>query len=201
MNRAKIEIKRNWDGKMMQTLELLPAGSAAVLIGYTLDLLSDEGGLAASVAGALARGLVEYGTVAGRWFDEDVSGFADAELWPPPRRNPIKRLLERAQNKWPSPVVTTRSAEVVVELLDRGWEIQYQALLVLDAGAANAAEAVRALSVNRDWRGFAFPEPVLALVAPGVDGDFILVAAATEERLSEVLENVVRSFGKAGFDT
>ncbi len=200
MGRAEIEIKRKWDGRLMQTMELSPEHSAAVLIGYTLDLLPEEGGLPAMVAGALARGLTECGVVAGRWFDEDVSGFADAELWPPPKRNPLQRLVERVQDSWSSAVVTTRSAEVVVELLDRGWELQYQALLVLDAaGADDPGEAVRELSVKRDWRGFAFREPVRALVAPGVDGDFILVAAATEEKLEGVLRPVVRSLREAGF--
>ena len=200
MNRATIEIKRAWDGKLMQTTELLPEGSAAALIGYTLDLLTEEGGLPAMVAGALARGLVECGVVAGRWFDEDVSGFRDAELWPPPKRTPVQRLVERVQNTWPSAVVTTRSAEVVTELLDRGWEMQYQALLVLDgAGEGGAAEAVGALGVTRDWRGFSFPQPVRALVVPGVDGDFIVAAAASEEGLEGLLNCLARSFRAAGF--
>lgn len=200
MNKATIKIERNWDGKVMQTEELLPRGSPAVLLGYTLDLVTDEGGLAAVVAAALARGLTEYGVVAGRWFDEDVSGFPDAELWPPPKGNPLGRLVERVRNTWPSPVVTSRSVEVVLELLDRGWEMQYQALLVLDAAQpGNRNEAVRALSVLRDWREFRFAEPVRALVAPGVDGDFILVAAASEERLGGLLDCLARSFRGAGF--
>ena len=199
MKNATVEIKRRWNGKAMQTEELLPDGSAAALIGYTLDLLPEEVGLASIMAGALVRGLTKCGTVAGRWFDE-VEVPWEARLWPAQTRNIIRRIVGRVRYSWAVPVVTTRSAEIVLMLLEQGWRDRDQALLVLgEEEGADWMVAVRALSVNRDWRSFTFPDSVLALVAPGVYGDWILVAAASEERLGVVLDCLIRSFRAAGF--
>lgn len=49
------------------------------------------------------------------------------------------------------------------------------------------------------WTGFVFGAPVIALVVPGVDGDYAMLAAESEERLSEILRPLAQSFVEAGF--
>ena len=69
--------------------------------------------------------------------------------------------------------------------------MQGQALLILDpVSEADPQEAFDALSTLRQWREFGFPRPVEALVAPGVDGDVILIAARSELALGHVLDAV-----------
>lgn len=198
MSSASIRIEREWDHSRLQTVDLEPAQGFLALIRYELDPWPDEGGLPPSIASALAGCLTEHGIVAGRWFDS-ARVPAEAVLWPVATQNFVRRAVERIRNSWPAPVVTTRAVPVVVELLDQGWDMQFQALLLLRKdGPADHSEAVRALSITRDWREFDFPEPVSALIAPGVDGDVILVATVTAADLDSLLSSLAGAFRAHG---
>ena len=193
-----IHIDHHWDDVLMQTADLHPAGSRAALLRYTVDPWPEDGGLPDTIAAALADGLTRSGLVAGRWFN-DAPPSGDAQFLPAPSRAFLQRAIERINLKQPADLVTTQSPGVVVQLLDQGWWMQFQALLLLDPDGQDQAPALEALRTQQDWGSFAFAPSTWALVAPGVDGDVILIAAASGARLSELLDTLGQSFLAAGF--
>ena len=205
MSKVSIKVVSDWDAALLQTVRLQPKASSSVLIEFSLEPEAVDAGLPESLARAMAVGLAEYGTVAGRWFEKDTPLPLEAEVAQPRKRNPVVRAIQRGLHTWWVPVVVTRSPEVIAGLLDQEWAVQHQALLVLDSKLVVNPEsdardaALEALSTNRDWREFKFPTPARVLVAPAVDGDFILVAGATKECLQGVLDCLARAFREAGF--
>jgi hypothetical protein len=193
-----IVIQREWDGALLQTSHLQPPGSSAVLVEYRLDPWPVDGGMSPRVAGPFADALTRCGLVAGRWFDHAPPQSAVQFL--PGDRQFIRRTLRRVTGRWAGDLAITHSAATVMELIDRGWNMQFQMLLVLDPKSSAPAEhALRALRQFGTWNGFALTPPVIALVAPGVDGDYAMVAADTERRVSDMLEVLVQAFAGAGF--
>ncbi len=151
-----------------------------------------------AVAAALARGLTEYGLVAGRWFDEarptGIYQFVRA-----PVTNPLRRAWSRLTKEWPAHIVLTTDPAVVVQLFEQGWWMQYQALLVLDPSSeAGRDAALVTLSTRRDWVDFTFQPPIRALLTPGVDGDFALLCAQSSSELSRMTGLISLAFLKDG---
>lgn len=199
MSSVRIELMTEWDSSLLQTRRLQPKGSASVLIGFVSEPDAVDAGLPDLVAQALASGLTAYGVVAGRWFDRGMPLPMEAESYQPQKKNPFLRVLASGFNKGPVPIVITRAASAVVSLLDQGWSAQHQALLVFDPDEAGSRDvALEALSVTRVWTDSALAPPARVLVAPGVDGDFILVAGATKENLKDVLACLASAFRGAG---
>ena len=200
MTNAFVGLKTSWDARLLQTADLQPKEGASVLIDFALQEDAIDAGLPKSVRAALATGLTDYGVVAGRWFESEIPIPPEATLFHAQSRTLFKRLIEGAFSRGPVPVVTARAPKIITELLDQGWSVQHQALLVFDPySQAPFDQALEALSTNRNWSEFSFPSPAKVLVTPGVDGDFILVTAATEQSLKGVLKSLASSFSAAGF--
>jgi hypothetical protein len=193
-----IVIQREWDGALLQTDHLQPPGSSAALVEYRLDPSPVDGGMPPRVAAPFADALIHCGLVAGRWFERTPPQSAVQFL--PGDCRFIRRAIRRVTGRWAGDLAITHSAATVTELIDRGWNMQFQMLLVLDPESSAPAEhALRALRQFGTWNGFTLTPPVIALVAPGVDGDYAMVAADTERRVSDMLEVLVRAFAGAGF--
>lgn len=197
--RVSIRVDRIWDDAVMQTADVRPSGSHAALLNYVIDPWPEDGGLPADIAAALAEGLTRCGLVAGRWFDEDLP-CNDVQFLPAPPRGLLKRWVERAFSGRPADLILTRSPLIVGFLFDQGWWVRSQALLVLETvSEAGRDDVLQALRTLRDWSAFEFTPAVRALIAPGVDGEVVLVAAGSETELAELLNALGRCFRAAGF--
>ncbi len=197
---AFVELRTSWDDQLLQTADLQPKGSMSVLMDFALKEDAIDAGLPDLVRTALATGLTDYGVVAGRWFESEIPIPPEATLFHVQSRPFLRRVIEGAFSRRPVPVVTAREPKIIAELLDQGWSVQHQALLVFDPYSRTPLDqALEALSTNRNWSEFNFPSPAKVLVTPGVDGDFILVTAAIEHSLKGVLKSLASSFGAAGF--
>jgi hypothetical protein len=169
-----------------------------VLIRYRLDPWPVDGGMLPVVGETFGRALPRIGQIAGRWFDLAPPN-GDLQFLPANHRL-FRRFLWRLTGRWPGDLVLTSSPATVIELIDRGWDMQTQFLLVLDAACdvsgANALSALRRLG---HWDGYIFAPPVVAAMAPGIDGDYALVATDSERRLAAILAILMREFTAAGF--
>lgn len=178
-----------WDAAAMQTEELLPRGAHALLLTFEADPPPYDAGLPPALAAALAAGLCACGVVAGRWFDSAPPPVT-ARFLPAPARRPLQRLrdaLPFSPKTWPASLALTRDPNCAAAFFESGWDLQYQAMLILPEDAAQKSDAaLTALRTTRDWRDFADLHAVLALCAPAVDGAAVLIASASAETLSKV---------------
>jgi hypothetical protein len=193
-----IKISRDWDSGVLQTARLQPRGSVAALLSYELDPSLVDSGMPPIVAEAFGRALPQFGMIAGYWFDHTPPE-GDVQFLPA-KHNLVRRVIRRFTGKWGGDLVLTRSPATTAELLDQGWAMQFQLLLVLDPGCdAHFADAFTALRKVWRWDEYELKRPVIALIAPGVDGDFALLAADSEYHLSGMLDILTREFIVAGF--
>ena len=193
-----IKISREWDGAGLRTSRLQPRGSVAALLSYELDPSPVDGGMPPIVAEAFGRALVKFGLIAGRWFSHSPPH--GNVQFVPARYNLLRRMIRPLTGEWGGDLVLSRSPAIASELFDQGWAMQFQLLLVLDpAGEAGFADAFTALRQVRHWDEYDLKWPALALVAPGVDGDFALLAADSAQHLSGILGVLNREFIAAGF--
>jgi hypothetical protein len=193
-----IKISREWDGAGLRTARLQPRGSIAALLSFELDPSAVDGGMPPMVAEAFGRALLKLGLIAGRWFSHSPPP-GDVQFVPA-RYNLLRRMIRPLTGEWVGDLVLTRSPAIAAELFDQGWAMQFQLLLVLDpAGDAGFADAFTALRQVRRWGEYDLKWPALALIAPGIDGDFALLAADSEQHLSGMLGVLSREFIAAGF--
>jgi hypothetical protein len=199
---CRVAFLTEWDAARMQTAELRPRGAHALLLTFEADPPPADGGLPPALAAALATGLCARGIVAGRWFDTAPPP-ATARFLPAPARRPLRRLrdaLPFVPKTWPADLALTSDPACAAAFFETGWSLQYQAMLVLPEDAGQHAEAaLEALRTCRDWRGFADLPAVLALCAPAVDGDAVLLATATEAGLSDLAATLKTALQTAGF--
>lgn len=192
-----MRVRRGWDAEREQTTRLRPASSRAALLSWHPDPWPIDGGMPFEIALALGRALTGLGTMAARADPQDLPG-GTARLVPAPRRSLLQHVRDWLMRRRPDLLATTREPAVAARLLDTGWAVQGQAVLVLSSGG-DAAPALEALRWRHDWRDFAVHPPVEALVTPAVDGIGALLAAGSEEGLSAVLAAVERQLRDAGF--
>jgi hypothetical protein len=193
-----IAVSRQWDGALLRTRHLQPQGSVAALLNYTVDPWPVDGGMPAVVAEIFARSLPRFGTLAGRWFDRAPPG-GDARFLPA-RPDLLHRLIRRVTGHCPADLVLTAAPTVVAELLDQGWDTQCQILLVLDPDCEVAVtHALTALRTLDDWDQYALAPPVRALIAPGVDGDYAMLAADSAQNLDAMIGMIAAECMAAGF--
>lgn len=110
------------------------------------------------------------------------------------QRGAVRRFLDCLTQAWPVDVIVTRSAAVAANLFEYHWEMQSQRVLILDPSADLDETALAELSVRRDWQDFRFAPSVRALIAPTMDGDGALIAAASEEMLASLISAVETRF-------
>jgi hypothetical protein len=193
-----VNLRRRWDGVLMRTDALQPTAAHSALLDWQTDRGSVDAGIPIEIAAALSRYLTAKSTIAGRWF-ETVPVCDDLTFVPAPRRNLARRFVERLTNSAPMAAVITRSPDMLTRLFDQAWDTQGQMLMVLAPDASANDLLAQDLSYRRDWVDFAFPQSVTALIAPGVDGDFLLVSAPSATALDYVLSIFKEAFSHAGF--
>ena len=184
----RVTFLTEWDAAAMQTVELLPRGAPALLMTFESDPPAVDAGLPPALAAALAKGLCACGIVAGRWFDPGPPP-STARFLPAPSRRPLQRLrdaLPFGPQSWQADLALTRDPACAAAFFATGWDLQYQAMLILDEAAQQPEAALAALRTARDWRDFADLPAVLALCAPAVDGDAVLLATPTAPGLSKL---------------
>ena len=193
-----IEVRREWDGHLLRTSHLRPQDSVAVLIGYRLDPWPVDSGMPPIVAEAFGRALPRFGMIAGRWLGRAPP---HGELQFLPANRPLlQRIVRRLTGQWLADLVLTCSPATTIDLFGWGWDMQWQFLLVIDpACKASPADALAALRRPGRWDRYILVPPVIAAIAPGVDGDYALLAADSEQRLSAILAALGRDFTAAGF--
>jgi len=186
---VRVMFLTDWDAAAMQTVDLLPRGAHALLLTFEADPPPEDAGLPPALTDALAKGLCACGVVAGRWFGTAPPP-ATARFLPAPSRRPLQRMrdaLPFGPKTWPADLALTRDPACAAAFFETGWDLQNQALLVLrDDAAQKSKAALEALRTARDWRNFADLPAVLALCAPAVDGDAVLLATATATGLSKL---------------
>lgn len=185
-----------WDEARRQTESFRPAGSTAVLIDWTVDPLPVDAGVPDPVVRAVTAAVTSIGAVAFRlFFNHDLPD--GLVVHPAPRAWFGRRIVERLTRTWPAEIAIATTAEGVAEMFLQDWELQGQTALVL-RNAALSNESIDRLRRARDWRGQGFPADARLLIAPAVDGDYILFAASHASELDEAVRAVAGNLREAG---
>jgi hypothetical protein len=196
--RLTVVMRRQWDEVLWRTAESTPAGSRSLLLEWRAEPEPVDSGAPREVAEVLARVMTEMGEVAFRWSGEAVWPEGAARVLPAPERNLLARAADWLRTSWPADVVVTRSAAAAAHLFEHEWELQGQVALALDPDAGSPAAALEALRERRDWRSFVLAPPVVALLAPAVDGDGALLSVGSQAGLEEAARRLGRAFGERG---
>ena len=190
-----VRIHRAWDASLFRTAESRPEFSAAALLTWSMDPPPVDSGVPAPVIEIVSRVAASMGPVAFRlFFPEDAP--AGIRRLPAPKPWAPVRLWRRLTRSWPAEIAVAEDASGAAELFSQDWELQGQLALALgDGGASN--ETLDRLRRARDWRGAGFPPDARLLIAPAVDGDGILLAAAGGAALDQALDLLLRAFDQA----
>jgi hypothetical protein len=78
--------------------------------------------------------------------------------------------------------------------------MQGQVVLVLDPQRGNAEPSLVALRTRRDWKSFDLRSPVLALMAPIVDGDGAQLTTRSQEQTDAIVLRLAEAFTGAGIE-
>ena len=195
---TRICVRGRWDAALERTERLRPTRCHAALLDWRPERWPDDGGMPVEIALALASALTKLGRVMGRADGRNQAGPLTT-LVPAPRRTRSAALrdglLQRARGE---AVVQTRDFAEVAVLLDSGWSVQRQAILVLSLDGSQDV-AIDALRYRWDWRDFRFEPPVEVLLVPSNDGDGVVFAAASEAALADVLAEVAQAWNRPVF--
>ncbi|PNS08726.1 hypothetical protein Lysil_0355 [Lysobacter silvestris] len=191
-----IHISRSWNEHTSRTAESRPARSAAVLLTWTMDPPAIDAGVPVPIIDVVAHVATTSGTVAFRlFFAEDLpAGIKRVPMVRPPLP---ERIYQRLTHTWPANIAIAMDAPGVAELFAQDWQLQGQTALVL-RDSALTDDTLEHLRRLRDWRGVDFPADACLLIAPAVDGDGILFAAASAQELAGVVSALRQAFEEAG---
>ena len=142
------------------------------------------------MAQAIANALVGMGSVAFRWAGDYPWPTDDAVVVRAPNHGIVRAAVDRVMGRWQYDLVLTERAAVVMAMFDHDWELQGQAALVFDSQQRLDDKGCSELATRREWRDFEFSSPVVAFLAPAVDGDAILVAARADRELQRVADGL-----------
>jgi len=191
-----VRILYQWDEAFSQTASFRPAGSSVALIDWTVLPLPIDESVPDPVMKAVARTAVSMGTVAYRLFFKDalpngVTAYPASRAWIG------KRVLERTTRTWPADIATAFTSEAAVDIFFQYWHMQAQTALVLRNDSLSDKSMDR-LRRARDWRDLPFPADVKLLIAPAVDGEGVLLAAAHRDELDFAVQAVADKLRRAG---
>ena len=195
-----VEMRRRWDQNLLQTAETVPNGSHSRLLLWSAEPAPIDSGAPRDIAKAIARVLTDLGEVAFRWSGDPAWPPDEAQVIAAPERNRLARARDWLTTSWPTDIVVTRSISATLQLFEHEWEMQGQVALVLDPQGDSREPAYAALRDRRDWRNFALAPPVLALLAPAVDGDGAQFSVGSENEAEDLVRRLNIAFGEYGID-
>ena len=149
------------------------------------------------MAQAIANALVGMGSVAFRWAGDYTWPTDDAVVVRAPKHGLARATVDRVMGRWQYDLVLTERAAVVIAMFDHDWELQGQAALVFDPQQRLDDKVRCELATRREWREFEFSSPIIAFLAPAVDGDAILVAARADRDLQRLTDGLRAALAKA----
>lgn len=191
-------LRRGWSDSLLQTEELRPWAGHAILLDWTLEADAVDAVVPRPVMDAVSTVLVRMGAVAFRWGGEPSWRPDQAEVMAAPRRGVARRMFERVTHRWASDIVLTRHASVVKFMFEHDWELQGQAALIVSGDAEFDGRLRSELATRRQWNDFQFAPSTLALLAPIVDGDGIMFAAASDVVLDTLVAGLRQALTEAG---
>ncbi len=192
-----IQIDRSWDEALFETEALRPSSSVAVLLTWSMEPPPIDAGVPPAIIEIVSQVVTSIGPVAFRLFfpDDLPAGLtrlpASRPWWP-------IRLYQRLAQSWPADLALARQAAAAAELFSQDWQLQGQAALVLTGDSASEQTLGR-LRRSRDWRDAGFPKDARLLIGPAVDGDGIVMAAASMVQIDQVVSLLLLAFEEAGF--
>jgi hypothetical protein len=193
-----IELHRRWDARVYQTGEITPRDSHCFVLEWKAEPQPVDAEVPAIIAQAIGRALTGLGRVGFRWSGATTWPEREAVIIPPPDRSVARKISDQLTTSWPSTVVMTAVAAVAAQLFQHDWDQQGQLALVLDPAGGSEAPAVDALQRRRDWRDFALRPPVIALIAPIVDGTGALFATGSNSAAEQLLAKLTQGLSDAG---
>ena len=193
---ATLRIDRSWNENLFRTTAFTPMRSATALLTWEMDPPRLDAGVPAAIIDIVSQVAVSLGPVAFRLFwPHDLP--AELSTLTAPRAWLLMRLYQRLTRTWPADIAVANDAQGTAELFKQGWPLQGQTALVLRA-ARPSETTIGTLRSLRDWHGVCFPSDARLLIAPAVDGDGILLAAASEDELADVLAGIRQAVRKLG---
>ncbi|ETF04673.1 hypothetical protein W822_02140 [Advenella kashmirensis W13003] len=191
-----VRILYQWDEALSQTAGFRPAGSRAALIDWTVLPLPIDESVPDPVMRAVARTAISMGTVAYRLFFKEALPNG-VSVYRAPRAWIGKRVLDRMTRTWPADIATAITPEATVDIFFQYWHMQAQTALVLRNDSLSD-ESMDRLRRARDWRDLPFPADAKLLIAPAVDGEGVLLAAAHRDELDVAVQAVADELRRAG---
>uniref|UniRef100_A0A9E8A1F0 Uncharacterized protein n=1 Tax=Bosea sp. NBC_00436 TaxID=2969620 RepID=A0A9E8A1F0_9HYPH len=191
-----IRIDRSWNEATWQTTEFRPAFSCAALLSWGVEPPPVDAGVPAPIIKIVSEVAASIGPVAFRlFFPEDLhTGIRRLPLSKPAL--PV-RVYQRLTRSWPAELALSFDSDGVAELFSQDWQLQGQTALVL-LGDTPTDGTLGRLRETRDWSRGDFPAEARLLIAPAVDGNGILFAAASADELGTALGMLARAFEHAG---
>jgi hypothetical protein len=193
-----VVISTQWDAATRQTADLAPASASGVLMEWDIDPPPIDAAVPDVIARPIAAALTSLGQVAFRWSGKPTWPATQAQIITAPERTVLQRAIESMNHTWPADVVVTRSLNVAMKLFDFDWDAQGQAVLVLGPSADETDPVLARLARARTWRDFVLTPPVVALVTPIVDGGGVVIAAASAQGRTRIIEAMAAAFRTAG---
>lgn len=191
-----VRILYQWDEAVSQTASFRPAGSYVALIDWTVLPRPADESVPDPVMRAVARTAISMGKIAFRLFFKEALPNG-VTTYPAPRAWIGKRVLERMRRTWPVDIATAITSEAAVDIFFQYWHMQAQTALVLRNDSLSDKSMDR-LRRARDWRDLPFPADVKLLIAPAVDGEGVLLAAAHRDELDFAVQAVADELRRAG---
>jgi hypothetical protein len=193
-----VDVRRHWDPRVEQTDEITPRAGCSILVAWQVDPPTTDAEVPPEMAACLAEALTSWGSVWFRWCGAPPAHEAGGRMIPAPQRDMLRRMTDRLAVSWPIDVMVTRSPTLAVQCFQFEWDSQGQVVLVVDPLCDDTCAVLAALRTRRNWQEFELSPPVIALLAPIVDGQGAILCTQSEDKLQGLvrsLEGHLRNVG------
>ncbi|MGC8469276.1 MAG: hypothetical protein ACP5NI_05140 [Acetobacteraceae bacterium] len=194
-----LTLNRSWDEELLRTAHLHPAGAPALLLTWRPDPWPVDGGIPAPLRTPLAGALAGLGILAFPLLRPPEPPVPTLEMVPVPPQSSFARLAARLAHHPNRPLALARDEAGVCTFLDQAWDSQSAAGLLLEPAATADAASLAALRERADWQDWPLRPPVVALIAPPVDGCGLFAAGRDEAALARLADRLAATLAAAGF--